>query len=363
MDFIDLKSQQKRILPSLNAKWKAILGHGKYILGPELTEMEGRLAEFVGVRHCLGVASGTDALLMALMVYDVKPGDEVITADFGFYAAAEMTALIGARPVFVDIDPKTYNMNPDLLERAISPKTRAIIPVNLYGQCADMEAISKIAERHGIPVIEDAAQSLGGSYRGRPSGGLSAIGCTSFYPAKPLGCYGDGGALFTDDDALAAQLKVLRVHGDEGGYRHVRVGINGRMDSVQAAVILAKLEIFPDELLARKRIGARYSELLSSVVQTPHIENNNESAYAQYTIRVPDRSSFQSNLHEKGIPTAIHYPTPLHLLPAFSHLGYRNGNFPESEKAAREVISLPMHPYLTETDQDRIIAAVRSSIS
>ncbi len=361
MNFIDLQAQYRRIEGDVNARIKAVLEHGQYIMGPEVAELEERLAADVGVQHCIGVSSGTDALLVAMLALGIGPGDEVITTPFTFIATGEMIALIGAIPVYVDIDPRTYNIDPAQIEAAITPKTRAIMPVSLYGQCADMDAINAIAKRHGLPVIEDGAQSFGATYRGRQSCGLSLIGCTSFFPSKPLGAYGDAGACFTDDDALAKAMREIRVHGQDRRYHHPRIGINGRLDSLQAAVLLAKLKIFPDEVAARARIGARYSELLAgSGCVTPYIELHNTSVYAQYTIAVDDREGLIAKLSQAGIPTAVHYPVPLHRQPAFA--GMPLPAVPAAECAAARVVSLPMHPYMSDADQDSIADALRAAL-
>jgi UDP-2-acetamido-2-deoxy-ribo-hexuluronate aminotransferase len=361
MNFIDLQAQYRRIEGDVNARIKAVLEHGQYIMGPEVTELEERLAADVGVQHCIGVSSGTDALLVAMLALGLGPGDEVITTPFTFIATGEMIALIGAIPVYVDIDPRAYNIDPAQIEAAITPKTRAIMPVSLYGQCADMDAINAIAKRHGLPVIEDGAQSFGATYRGRQSCGLSLIGCTSFFPSKPLGAYGDAGACFTDDDVLAKAMREIRVHGQDRRYHHPRIGINGRLDSLQAAVLLAKLKIFPDEVAARARIGARYSELLAgSGCVTPYIEPHNTSVYAQYTIAVDDREGLIAKLSQAGIPTAVHYPVPLHRQPAFS--GMPLPTVPAAERAAARVVSLPMHPYMSDADQDSIADALRAAL-
>lgn len=365
MDFIDLKAQQERIRPALTARIQRVLDHGQYILGPEVQEMEHALAKYVGVKHCLGVASGTDALLIALMALGVSVGDEVITTPFTFIASAEVIALIGAVPVFVDIDPITYNMDPGLIQAAISKKTKAILAVSLYGQCADMEAINRVAAEHGIPVIEDAAQSFGATRHGRQSCGLSLMGCTSFFPSKPLGCYGDGGAIFTDDDRLATLAREIRIHGQERRYHHSRIGVNGRMDTLQAAVVLCKLDIFGEEVERRWEIGQRYSALIddsaagsSGAVISPRIQEGNTSVYAQFTVEVDQRDKVAEQLQARGIPTAVHYPTPLHLQPAFAYLGKGTGHCEVAERAARRVISLPMHPYLREGDQETIVQAL-----
>ncbi|MBS0617806.1 MAG: DegT/DnrJ/EryC1/StrS family aminotransferase [Spirochaetes bacterium] len=363
MEFIDLKSQQARIRSEIDTNIAKVLAHGQYIMGPEIKEIETQLARYTDSKYCLTVANGTDALLIALMALGVKAGDEVITTPFTFIATGEMIALIGAKPVFVDIDEKTYNIDPKKIEVAITPKTKAIMPVSLYGQCADMDAINAIAAKHKLPVIEDAAQSFGASYKGKKSCNLSTIGSTSFFPSKPLGCYGDGGALFTNDEELAKQMGYIRLHGQDRRYHHPIIGLNGRMDTLQAAIMLPKLAIFPEEVELRAKIGKRYSELLSAkAIKTPFIESHNTSVYAQYTILVNDREAVQKKLQEKNIPTAVHYPIPLNLQPVFAHLGQPRGSFPISERIAEQVISLPMHPYLSEKDQDTIVAAVASAI-
>jgi UDP-2-acetamido-2-deoxy-ribo-hexuluronate aminotransferase len=366
MDFIDLKSQYARIETQVNARIQGVLMHGQYILGPECAELEVRLAQYVGVKHCIGVSSGTDTLLIALMALDIGAGDEVITTPFTFIATGEMIALTGARCIFVDIDPATYNIDSSLIERAITPRTKAIMPVSLYGQCADFDAINAIARKHNVPVIEDAAQSFGAEYKGRRSCGLSTIGSTSFFPSKPLGAYGDGGALFTDDDRLAKLMREIRVHGQDRRYHHPRLGVNGRLDTLQAAILLAKFDVFEDEVTARARLGARYSQLIGSVlpgVVTPQIQDGCTSVYAQYTVEVSQRAKVEEGLKRCGIPTAVHYPVPLHLQPVFSELGYKPGDFPVSERVCNRVMSLPMHPYLTEDSQDRVVKSLREVIS
>lgn len=353
MEFIDLKTQYKQLKQSIDSRIAAVLNHGQFIMGPEVRELEDALAERTGAKHCVACSSGTDSILMALMALGIGPGDEVITTPFTFIATAEMIALTGAKPVFVDVEPRTYNLNPKLLKAAITSKTKAIMPVSLYGQCADMDAINEIAG--GIPVIEDAAQSMGATYKGRQSCNLSTIGCTSFFPSKPLGCYGDGGAVFTSDDGIAKRLEQIRNHGQERRYYHVIIGLNGRLDSIQAAVLLSKLEVFDDEIQKRAEVGARYTQLLQDRVVTPYIESYNTSVYAQYTIQVPDRPTYESALKKAGIPTAVHYPVPLHLQPAFANLGLGKGAFPVAEAAGEHVMSLPMHPYLTE-EQQKVVA-------
>ena len=363
IDLHDLKTQYRQIHDRVHARMQTVLDHGQYIMGPEVAELEGKLAALVGARHCIGVSDGTTAIMIAMMALDIKPGDEVITTPFTFIATGEMIALMGAKPVFVDIDPRTYNLDPAGIEAAITPRTRAIMPVSLYGQCADLDPINEIAARHKLAVIEDAAQSFGATYKGRHSCALSTIATTSFFPTKPLGCYGDGGACFTDDDQLAERMRQTRVHGQSRRYYHPTIGLNGRLDTLQAAVLLAKLETFGQELKARKRIADRYSALLAGTVPTPYIETHNSCVYAQYTIQVDKRSEVQAHLKEAGIPTAVHYPVPLNLQPAFSALGQGVGSFPRAEAAANRVMSLPMHPFLDEKTQDSIVATLRSVTS
>lgn len=362
MQFIDLKAQYRRIEDDVNQRIRAVLEHGQYILGPEVTELETKLAAYTGARHCIGVSDGTTALQIALMALGVGPGDEVITSPFTFIATGEMIAIVGATPVFVDIDPLTYNIDPAKIEAAITPRTKAIMPVSLYGQCADFDAINAIAARHGLPVIEDGAQSFGATYQGRRSCGATTIACTSFFPSKPLGGYGDGGACFTSDDALAKAMKEIHVHGQDRRYHHPRLGLNGRLDTLQAAVLLSKLAVFDGEVEARARIGARYSDLLRDVARVPHIVAGNTSVYAQYTIEVDNRDAFCAALQAAGVPTAVHYPVPLHLQPVFGGLGKGVGSFPLAEAAANRVVSLPMFPDMGEAQQDAVVAAVRQAL-
>ncbi|MET0497646.1 MAG: DegT/DnrJ/EryC1/StrS family aminotransferase [Steroidobacteraceae bacterium] len=373
MDFIDLKTQYARIRESMDARIRAVLDHGQYILGRETVELEQKLAEYVGVKHCIGASSGTDTLLIALMALDIGAGDEVITSPFTFIATGEMIALAGAKPVFVDIDPKTYNIDPALIERAITPRTKAIMPVSLYGQCADFDAINAIARKHKLPVIEDGAQSFGADYRGKKSCGISDIGSTSFFPSKPLGAYGDGGALFTNDDALAKVMSEIRVHGQDRRYHHPRLGINGRLDTLQAAVLLSKLEIFDDEVAARARIGARYTALIDEAfadiheperrASTPALASGCTSVFAQYTVEVSNRATVEEGMKARGVPTAVHYPVPLHRQPVFASLQQGAGSFPAAEAAAARVISLPMHPYLSEDHLVQVVKALKASVA
>ena len=360
IDFIDLKTQQARIRDHLDAGIARVLSHGQYILGPEVAELEAKLAAFVGARHCIGCANGTDALQIAQMALGIGIGDEVIMPGFTYIATAETVALLGARPVYVDIDPRTYNLDPARLEAAIGPRTRAIIPVSLYGQCADFDTINAIAARHGIPVIEDAAQSFGALYKGRRSCSLSTVACASFFPSKPLGCYGDGGAVFTDDDQLARVMRQIARHGQDRRYHHVRVGMNSRLDTLQAAILLTKLEIFEDEIELRQHVAARYGALLvqAGIAAPPHIEPHNTSVYAQYTICVDDRESLQARLKDAGIPTVVHYPIPINRQPAVADAG---AHLPVGDEVAKRVLSLPMHPYLTESQTSLIVENIAAA--
>lgn len=356
MQFVDLAYQYNEIKETVNNRIQKVLDGGQYIMGPEVGELEDKLASFVKAKYCIAVSSGTDALLIAMMALGVGAGDEVITTPFTFIATAEMTALLGAKPVFVDIDPRTYNIDAIKIEAAITPKTRAIMPVSLFGQCADFDVINGIAVKYKIPVIEDAAQSFGATYKGKKSCNLTTIGCTSFFPSKPLGCYGDGGACFTNDDALAKTMQEIRLHGQDRRYHHSCLGINGRIDTIQAAILLAKLEVFVEEIKLRQEIGARYTELLRNRVLTPYIESFNTSVYAQYTIQVDNRDSVQEKLKRVGVPTAVHYPIPLHKQPIFSN--YFDCKLPFSEVAATRVLSLPMGPYLKTKDMELIMQAL-----
>jgi len=340
-----------------------VLDHGHFIMGPEIAELESQLARYVGVRHAITAASGTDSLEIALRALGIGPGDEVITVPFTWISTAEVIGLVGAKPVFVDIEPATYNIAVDRIEAAITPRTKALLPVSLFGQMPDYDRINAIAARHRLAVIEDAAQSFGATQAGRRSGGVTQIGSTSFFPAKPLGCYGDGGALFTNDDALAEKMRAIRTHGGLKRHHHLLLGMNGRFDTIQAAVLLAKLPHFEWEVTERNRVGARYTELLRGACGVPDVAPGNTHVYAQYTLRVPNRDAVGEKLKAQGIPSAVYYPQCLHEQPVFANLGYRRGDFPESEKASREVISLPMHPFLTEAEQQMIAAAVKSAIA
>ena len=363
-EFVDLKVQYAALKETMDARIASVLAHGQFILGPEVRELEERLAAYTGARHCITCASGTEALLIALMALDIRPGDEVVTTPFTFVATAEMIVLLGARPVFVDVEPDTCNIDASRIEDAITPLTRAIMPVSLYGQPADMDTINAVAARHGLAVIEDAAQSFGATYGARRSCNLSTIGCTSFFPSKPLGCYGDGGALFTNDDTLAHAMREIRVHGQSGRYRHTRIGVGGRMDTIQCAVVLAKLERFEWEIRQRELVGRRYDVLLSEAgpgVRTLAVRPDRTSAYAQYTILAEQRDKLQAGLQARGIPTAVHYPTPLHRQPAYAAYG-DGAACTASESLARQVISLPMYPDLQPQVQERIVTAVRQAL-
>lgn len=363
IDFIDLKSQYRELKTSIDHRIQAVLDHGQYIMGPEVGELEDKLAAFVGDGECITVASGTEALLIALMALGIKNGDEVITSPFTFAATAEVVALVGATPVFVDVEPDTCNINARLIEAAITKRTRAIMPVSLYGQAPDMDDINTIAGKYNLAVIDDAAQSFGGTYKDRRSCSLSTIGCTSFFPSKPLGCYGDGGAIFTKDAALAKAMREIRVHGQERRYHHTRVGVGGRMDSIQCAIVLAKLERFDWELTRREKIAQRYIRSLSgsNVVTPPEVRSDRTSAWAQFTVQVERRNQVIKSLNDSGVPTAIHYPIPLHLQPAYRDVCRVSGSLANAEHVADRVLSLPMHPYLSETTQDTIVSRLLTS--
>lgn len=381
MQFIDLAAQQARIKQKIDANIQKVLAHGQYILGPEVSELEEKLAAFTGAKYCISVANGTDALQIAQMAFGIGPGDEVITPGFTYIATAETVALLGAKPVYVDVCPKTYNLDPTKLEAAITPRTKAIIPVSLYGQCADFDAINTIANKYGIPVIEDAAQSFGATYKGKQSCNLSTVSCTSFFPSKPLGCYGDGGAIFTNDDELAKVLRQIARHGQDRRYHHIRVGVNSRLDTLQAAILLPKLEIFAEEIQLRQQVAARYQAKFAGLSDShrttqnhteknipcpsvsfcgkeiilPFIEEHNTSVYAQYTIQVDNRDQVQAKLNEAGIPTAVHYPIPLNKQPAVAD---KNVQLPIGDAVAEKVMSLPMHPYMTEEQQVLVVKAL-----
>ena len=357
MEFIDLKSQYLDAREQIDARIRTVLEHGQYIMGPEVAELEGRLATFSGARHCITVSSGTEALIIALMALGIGQGDEVITTPFSFIATVEAIVLTGATPIFADIDPATCNIDANLVEALVTGRTRAIMPVSLFGQPSDMDALNAIAARHGLAVIEDAAQSFGAVYRGRRSCNLSTIGCTSFFPSKPLGCYGDGGALFTNDDVLAQAMREIRVHGQSRRYMHTRIGVGGRMDTLQCAVVLAKLDRFEWELGQRARAAASYDAVLSGRIQLVARERDRTSALAQYTVVLAERDRIQAALHAAGIPTAVHYPVPIHMQPAYVHLG-ASACCPVASRMAAQVLSMPMGPYLRDEDARNVATAV-----
>lgn len=354
MEFIDLKTQYKELKNTVNERIQKVLDHGQYIMGPEVKELEDALSSYTGAKHCVTVASGTEALLIALMAIGIKPGDEVITTPFSFIATAEVIVLLGAKPIFVDIEPDTCNINASLMEAKITNRTKAIMPVSLYGQPADMDEINTIAKKHGLVVIEDAAQSFGATYKGKKSCNLSTIGCTSFFPSKPLGCYGDGGAIFTSDDSLAQAMREIRVHGQSKRYVHTRVGVGGRMDTLQCAIVLAKLERFDWEIEQRIKLGNRYNQLLQNKLPTITQRPDRSSVFAQFTVFVENRDKVQADLKEKDIPTAVHYPVPMHLQPAYTDLCCPECCL-EASKASERVMSLPMYPDMQESKQLTIV--------
>ncbi len=381
--FIDLAAQQKLIRSRVEDGITNVLDHGRYILGPEVVELEEKLASFVGVKHCVGVSSGTDALLMALMAWGIGPGDAVFTTPFTFIATAEVISLLGATPVFVDIDSKTYNLDAEQLDMAVKAvldsnsqiyplpmskdgkvaelTPRAVIPVDLFGLPADYDAINKVASKYDLYVLEDAAQGLGGLYHNRSAGSLGDIGVTSFFPAKPLGCYGDGGAVFTDDDGFAELIKSIRVHGKGvDKYNNVRIGLNARLHTLQAAILLPKLEIFPREIELRQKVASKYIELLADCneIVLPHVPDGLQSVWAQFSVLSERRGYLQTYLKEHGVPTGVYYGCPLHLQPSYSCLGYKKGDMAVSESVSSSVFSLPMHPYL----EDDVIEVIASAI-
>jgi dTDP-4-amino-4,6-dideoxygalactose transaminase len=387
MQFIDLAEQQSRIKENINENIQNVLSHGKYIMGPEVKELENNLAEYVDIKHAVSCSSGTDALLLALMAYEIGPGDAIFTTPFTFIATAEVISLLGATPIFVDIDPKTFNIDPENLEQAIKAlksndssiyplpniehgtlnfelTPKGVIAVDLFGLPADYDYINEIAKKNDLFVVEDAAQSFGAEYYGRKSCSLAEIGCTSFFPAKPLGCYGDGGMCFTDDDEKAELIRSLSVHGKGSHkYDNARIGINGRLDTIQAAILLAKFEIFDEEFELRNKVAQRYNDLLTScsMVHVPYVPEGHKSVWAQYSLLTESenqRAAIQSSLMKNGVPTAIYYPKSLHLQTAFKALGYKEGNFPISEDCSQRILSLPMHPYLSEDEQKKIFKVI-----
>ena len=357
INFIDLQAQYQAYKQEIDAQIHDVLDTSSYIMGSKVAELEDNLSKFVGCKHSIACSSGTDALLLALMALDIKAGDEVITSPFTFIATAEMIAFVGATPVFVDIDEKTYNIDPTKIEAVITDKTKAIMPVSIFGQTSDMDAINQIAKKHNLKVIEDAAQSFGANYKGKKSCNLSDIATTSFFPAKPFGCYGDGGAIFVSDDELAKKIRIILNHGQSSKYHHSHVGIYGRIDTIQAGVLNVKLKYFQDELDKRQEIANKYSKNLKNVI-VPFVSNELTSAWAQYCIRVPNRDEMMKKCNDKGVPTAIYYPLPLHLQEVFVYLGYKNGDFPITEKVSLDIIALPMSAFLKDDEQDYIIEVV-----
>ena len=372
MQFIDLKAQQARIKDKIDARIATVLDHGAYILGPEVTELETKLADFCGAKHAISCANGTDALQLALMALGIRTGDAVFVPSFTFAATAEIVPCMGATPVFVEVDPVSFNMDPDSLSRAIAHakelglRPAVVIPVDLFGLPADYDAITAIAEAEGLKMIGDSAQGFGGVYRGKTTGSFGDLATTSFFPAKPLGCYGDGGAMFTDDDDLAELLISLRFHG-KGDYKYnnVRIGMNSRLDTIQAAILLEKLAIYPDEIIARQRVADRYTDALQDVIDTPHVGNESQSIWAQYTLKTREgqnRETIMGSMKEAGVPTMIYYPMPLHQQQAYDKFPTDPAGLATSEALAKQVFSLPMHPYLDTETQDKVIATLRSAL-
>jgi len=363
MKLIDLTQQYHRLKPKIDAALSKVLEHGQYIMGPEVKRLELKLASYLDLKYCVACSNGSDALVMALLALGIGRGDEVITTPFSFFASAASINLVGARPVFIDIEPDTFNIDCNLIESAITDKTKAIMSVSLFGQCSNHGEIERICKKNNLFWIEDAAQSFGATYKNVQSGGSATISCTSFFPTKPLGCFGDGGAVFTNDDKLSEILVELRNHGQSAKYEHTRIGLNARLDSLQAAILLEKLNIFDEERATRQKIARRYDELLGDIVVTPKIAKDRTSAYAQYTIRVQKRDELADFLRTRDIPSAVHYPRPLHLQPAFSYLGYQIGDLNEAERASREVLSLPAHPFLVESEQDEVVVTIKEFYS
>ena len=362
IDFANLKLAYLAHQEDFEKEISRVLSGASYIMGPEIEKLEEELIQFTGAKHSISCSSGTDALLLAMMALDIKPGDEVITTPFTFISTAETIALLGAKPVFVDIDAETFNIDVDLLEPKITDKTKAIVPVSLFGQVADMDEINRLAKKHNLSVIEDAAQSFGATYKGEKSCNLSTIACTSFFPAKPLGCFGDGGAVFTSNNALAEKIKSLRVHGQTQPYTHKHIGLGARLDNLQAAVLLIKIKSYNEAMNMREAAAERYHKMLDGLIQTPVVKNYNTSVWAQYSIRIPSRDLIKSKLKEQGIPTAVYYPKPLHLQKCFEYLNYKTGDFPVSENAAKEIISLPINPYITEVEQEFIVEELKKCL-
>ncbi len=362
LPFIDLKTQYETYKDEINKEVLGVMESTQFIFGPQVTKLEESLAKFTGSKHAISCSSGTDSLILALLALDIKAGDEIITTPFTFIATAEVIALLGAVPVFVDICDMNYNIDFTLIEEKITAKTKAIMPVSLYGQTANMDKINEIAKKHNLPVIEDACQSFGAEFNGKKSCNLSTIGCTSFFPSKPLGCYGDGGAIFCNDDALAQKIRSILNHGQGKRYEHKYIGINGRMDAMQAAILNVKLNHFEDEIKKRLEIGSRYSELLenSEELKTPFVFEDRTCVYAQYSVLCKDREALSKKLNDAGIPTAVHYPIPLHLQEAFAYLGGKKGDYPVSERIGKSIMSLPMSPFLTQEQQDMVVKAIKA---
>ena len=355
IDFANLQLQYQKYKVDIDASIHSVLNKSNYIMGEEVHELERALEGFTGAKHAIACSSGTDALLLAMMAMDIQPDDEIITTPFTFIATAETIALMKAKPVFVDIEPDTFNIDANLIEAAITDKTKAIMPVSLYGQPADMDTIQAIADKYNLKIIIDGAQSFGSTYNSKTDSGLGDISTTSFFPAKPLGCYGDGGAAFTNCDELAVKMKSLRVHGQSKRYHHQYIGMGGRMDTIQAAVLNVKLKHYPKDLKLRQEVAAKYTQQLENAETIlPVVDENSTSAWAQYSIRVKNRDEVQERLKKSGIPTAVHYPVPLHLQECFEYLGYKDGSFPISEMVSKEIISLPMNPYITDEEINHI---------
>jgi UDP-2-acetamido-2-deoxy-ribo-hexuluronate aminotransferase len=362
IDFANLQLQYQAYKEKIDSNLQAVLNKSNYILGEEVNILEKELKNFTGAKHAISCSSGTDALLLALLALDIQPGDEVITSPFTWVSTGEMTALLKAKPVFVDIEPDTYNIDANLIELAITKKTKAIMPVSLFGQPADMNAIQSIADKYNLKVIVDGAQSFGSTYHNKTDSNLGDISTTSFFPSKPFGCYGDGGAVFTNNDHYAKKMTMLRVHGQTKRYHHKYIGIGGRLDTIQAAILLAKLPYFPQEISKRQKLADWYTEVLSKIIKTPTIKFKRSSVWAQYTVRLNNRDTVQNELKKKNIPTSIFYPLPLHLQKCFKYLNYKQGDFPVSEKISNEVLSLPMNPFLTNDQIKYIISNIKDNI-
>ena len=362
IDFANLQLQYQKYKVDIDASIHSVLNKSNYIMGEEIYELERALEGFTGAKHAITCSSGTDALLLAMMAMDIQPDDEIITTPFTFIATAEIIALMKAKPVFVDIEPDTFNIDASLIETAITDKTKAIMPVSLYGQPADMDTIQAIADKHNLKVIIDGAQSFGSTYNDKTDSNLGDISTTSFFPAKPLGCYGDGGAVFTNNDEYAKTIKMMRVHGQNKRYHHRYIGMGGRLDTIQAAILLAKMPHYKQELESRQQVAQHYADALSDGLKTPVIKPNRSSAWAQYTLRVNNRDTLQAKLKDNGIPTAVHYPMPLHLQECFQYLNYRQGDFPTSEKSSNKVMSLPMNSFLTNDQVDYVVSKIQENI-